>query len=182
MRGKLTSKRMVKILEEFIQEEKEGAERYEKMLSVLQDHRPRGVAEKMVVKEFEDALRKAMIDEEIHASNFQDVLVRLHYKIQGNPAYTERQRRFACAELGRKRRGKRTVTGMAERQLRDYCRKNPVTTRRAQYRHRLKPAVLERGGSWFAYLPGYGFFGPFESQRVAELELNRIKEYYGYRP
>ena len=44
-----------------------------------------------------------------------------------NPAYSERQRKFMCAELGRKRAGKKTQTGMTEVQLRDYCRrKNPV--------------------------------------------------------
>lgn len=43
---------------------------------------------------------------------------------QSNPAASEKQRRFMCAELGRKRAGKRTQTGMTERQLRDFCRKN----------------------------------------------------------
>lgn len=43
-----------------------------------------------------------------------------------NPAYSERQRKFMCAELGRKRAGKKTKTGMTETQLRDYCRKNPA--------------------------------------------------------
>lgn len=42
-----------------------------------------------------------------------------------NPAYTERQRRFMGAELGRKRRGQRTVTGMTEKQLIDFAKKNP---------------------------------------------------------
>jgi hypothetical protein len=43
-----------------------------------------------------------------------------------NPATSERQRRFMCAELGRLRAGKKTQTKMTERQLRDFCRKkNP---------------------------------------------------------
>lgn len=39
------------------------------------------------------------------------------------PAYSERQRRFMGAELGRKRAGKPTRTGMDENQLEDYARK-----------------------------------------------------------
>lgn len=39
------------------------------------------------------------------------------------PAYSERQRRYMGAELGRKRAGKRTETGMSESQLRDYAKK-----------------------------------------------------------
>lgn len=44
-----------------------------------------------------------------------------------NPAVSERQRRFMCAELGRLRSGKKVQTGMREGQLRDFCRKkNPA--------------------------------------------------------
>lgn len=39
------------------------------------------------------------------------------------PAYTDRQRRFFGAELGRKRAGKKTQTGMSESQLRDFAKK-----------------------------------------------------------
>lgn len=39
------------------------------------------------------------------------------------PAKSERQRRFMGAELARKRSGKRTKTGMSERQLAEYARK-----------------------------------------------------------
>lgn len=39
------------------------------------------------------------------------------------PAYTERQRHFMGAELARKRRGEKTVTGMSESQLRDFAKK-----------------------------------------------------------
>jgi len=39
------------------------------------------------------------------------------------PAYTAKQRRFMGAELGRKRRGESTSTGMSEEQLRDFARK-----------------------------------------------------------
>ena len=42
-----------------------------------------------------------------------------------NPAVSERQRKFMCAELGRYRTGKRTRTGMKEKSLIDFCRKNP---------------------------------------------------------
>ena len=41
-----------------------------------------------------------------------------------NPAVSEKQRKFMCAELGRKRAGKRIRTRMTETQLRDFCRKN----------------------------------------------------------
>ena len=37
------------------------------------------------------------------------------------PAKTERQRKFMCAELGRKRKGKKTRTGMSEAQLKEFC-------------------------------------------------------------
>ena len=37
------------------------------------------------------------------------------------PATSEKQRRFMGAELGRKRAGKRTKTGMSEQQLRDFA-------------------------------------------------------------
>lgn len=43
-----------------------------------------------------------------------------------NPAVSERQRKFMCVELGRKRSGKKTQTGMRESQLKDFCMKNPV--------------------------------------------------------
>lgn len=39
------------------------------------------------------------------------------------PAYTERQRRFMGSELARKRAGKKTLTGMSERQLKDFASK-----------------------------------------------------------
>lgn len=39
------------------------------------------------------------------------------------PAKTERQRRFMGAELARKRAGKKTKTGMSEKQLRDFAKK-----------------------------------------------------------
>ena len=39
------------------------------------------------------------------------------------PAYTEKQRRFMGAELARKRSGKKTRTGMSEKQLEDFARK-----------------------------------------------------------
>lgn len=51
------------------------------------------------------------------------------YSYDENPAVSERQRRFMCADLGRKRAGKKTVTKMTEQQLRDFCvkrKKNPA--------------------------------------------------------
>lgn len=39
------------------------------------------------------------------------------------PAVSEKQRRFMGAELGRKRAGKSTQTGMSEKQLRDFAKK-----------------------------------------------------------
>ena len=39
------------------------------------------------------------------------------------PAKSDKQRRFMGAELGRKREGKPTKTGMSEKQLKDFARK-----------------------------------------------------------
>ena len=39
------------------------------------------------------------------------------------PARTEKQRRFMGAELARKRAGKKTKTGMSEKQLRKYAKR-----------------------------------------------------------
>lgn len=39
------------------------------------------------------------------------------------PAKSEKQRRFMGAELERKREGKKTKTGMSEKQLEDYASK-----------------------------------------------------------
>lgn len=39
------------------------------------------------------------------------------------PSKTEKQRRFMGAELRRKRKGKKTKTGMSEKQLKDFARK-----------------------------------------------------------
>ena len=39
------------------------------------------------------------------------------------PAKSAKQRRFMGAELGRKREGKKTKTGMSEKQLRDFAKK-----------------------------------------------------------
>ena len=48
------------------------------------------------------------------------------------PAYTERQRRFMGAELGRAERGERTETGMTKSQLRDFARKPTRKSRRSR--------------------------------------------------
>lgn len=42
------------------------------------------------------------------------------------PAVSEKQRRFMGAELARKRKGKKTKTGMSEAQLRDFARGKKV--------------------------------------------------------
>ena len=39
------------------------------------------------------------------------------------PSTTEKQRRFFGAELGRKRRGKKTRTGLSRKKLREFARK-----------------------------------------------------------
>lgn len=39
------------------------------------------------------------------------------------PAKTEKQRRFMGADLARKRAGKKTKTGMSEKQLKDFAKK-----------------------------------------------------------
>jgi hypothetical protein len=39
------------------------------------------------------------------------------------PSVSEKQRRFMGAELGRKREGKKTQTGMSEAQLSDFAKK-----------------------------------------------------------
>lgn len=38
------------------------------------------------------------------------------------PSKTDKQRRFMGAELARKRKGKKTKTGMSEAQLKDFAR------------------------------------------------------------
>ena len=40
------------------------------------------------------------------------------------PAKSEKQRRFMGAELGRKREGRKTRTGMSKKQLRDFAKKS----------------------------------------------------------
>jgi hypothetical protein len=40
------------------------------------------------------------------------------------PAKSEKQRKFMGAELARKRAGKKTRTGMSEKQLKDYAKKD----------------------------------------------------------
>lgn len=39
------------------------------------------------------------------------------------PAKSEKQRKFMGAELARKRAGKKTKTGMSEKQLKEYAKK-----------------------------------------------------------
>jgi hypothetical protein len=46
------------------------------------------------------------------------------------PAKTEKQRRFMGAELERKREGKKTETGMSEKQLEDFAR-NPIKDKKS---------------------------------------------------
>ena len=51
------------------------------------------------------------------------------------PAKSARQRRFMGADLARKRAGRKTVTGMSEKQLRDFARK-PKAKKKAPARRR----------------------------------------------
>ena len=46
-----------------------------------------------------------------------------------SPAKSEKQRRLAGADLARKRAGKKTTTGMSEKQLEDFAQK-PVKKKR----------------------------------------------------
>ncbi len=55
------------------------------------------------------------------------------------PATSERQRKMMCADLGRKRRGEKTRTGMSEAQLSDYCTKG-----RGHRKKRNKPKGKQR--------------------------------------
>lgn len=50
------------------------------------------------------------------------------------PSTSEKQRKFFGAELGRKRAGKETETGMSEDKLRDFARKGSRKTRRKSKR------------------------------------------------
>jgi hypothetical protein len=52
------------------------------------------------------------------------------------PAESEAQRRWAGAELARKRAGKRTESGMSEGQLRDFARKSTKPSSRSKRRGR----------------------------------------------
>ena len=49
------------------------------------------------------------------------------------PSVSESQRKFFGADLGRKRKGQKTTTGLSESQLEDYARSNKKTrsTKRA---------------------------------------------------
>jgi hypothetical protein len=47
------------------------------------------------------------------------------------PSESEKQRRFMGADLARKRAGKKTKTGMSERQLKDFAKKPPAKRSRA---------------------------------------------------
>jgi hypothetical protein len=47
------------------------------------------------------------------------------------PAKSAKQRRFMGAELGRKRAGKKTKTGMSEKSLREFARKAPTRKTRS---------------------------------------------------
>ena len=53
-----------------------------------------------------------------------------------SPAVSKRQQQFMGTELGRKRAGKKTVTGMSERLLEEY----------AATKHKGLPAKVKKGG------------------------------------
>ena len=61
-------------------------------------------------------------------------------RMSKNPAVSERQRKFMCAELGRFRAGKKTRTGMSERSLKDFCRK--IKSKRKTKRNPFMPGEL----------------------------------------
>ena len=46
------------------------------------------------------------------------------------PSLSSKQRRFMGAELGRKRKGEKTETGMSEEQLKDFARKKKRSKKR----------------------------------------------------
>lgn len=52
------------------------------------------------------------------------------------PAVSGRQRRFMGAELGRKRAGKKTQTGMSEQQLREFASTKQGTLSKALQKRR----------------------------------------------
>jgi hypothetical protein len=52
------------------------------------------------------------------------------------PAESEAQRRWAGAELARKRAGKRTDSGMSEKQLKDFAHKPTRSSSRSKRRSR----------------------------------------------
>ena len=78
---------------------------------------------------------------------------------QRNPSYTERQRRFMCAEYGRKKAGKRTRTHMTKAQLREYCKK-PVVKKGSRARSQ-NPHLTS--GKW-------RFIGMFEKHEVSAIK------------
>lgn len=52
------------------------------------------------------------------------------------PAKSEKQRKFMGAELRRKRKGKKTKTGMSETQLEHFARKPKKTKKKAKKKRR----------------------------------------------
>lgn len=83
-----------------------------------------------------------------------------------NPAVSERQRRFMCAELGRKRKGRKTQTTMTESQLRDYCMKKRKRNPEGFYGQGYY--VMKWGGGKYTSVAWYA------KKSEAEKELGRI--------
>lgn len=63
------------------------------------------------------------------------------------PAYSEKQRRFMGAELGRKRAGKPTMTGMHEGELEEFASK-PVRKKKRRGGFKGKHAAAALAGGY----------------------------------
>lgn len=85
-----------------------------------------------------------------------------------NPSSTERQRRFMCAEYGRKKAGKKTTTGMTKAQLREFCKKPLKGSREPIGRRKHNPHLTS--GKW-------RFVGMFQKGDVGAVK--RILQIHG---
>ena len=115
------------------------------------------------------------------------------YGYQENPAKSEHQRKFMCADLGRLRSGRKTVTGMRKPQLRDYCRKkNPagsytVAEVLKYFKKDVLPKIIDKYGTtntnmiklafkeYLGYLITFKVISPRILKRLETLELDTVK-------
>lgn len=132
---------------------------------------------------------------EQEVDNTMKVLKRA-YGYQSNPAVSERQRRFMCADLGRVRSGRKTVTGMREGQLRDFCiKKNPagsytITEILKYFKKDVLPKVISKYGvtntnmiklafnEYLKYLVAFKMINPrtLSKLQVSEFDTVRAKK------